>query len=113
MFFGEGESWRMQCNGGLFHVHLHSMVGLIWGDDITIMPSKMEVASQHCDTVTNKTKDILDTVNIERIFKHDSRARHPVQSSVRGTLRVPRRFMFSLGQLRSIERFRTVETVDS
>ena len=68
MFFGEGESWRMQCNGGLFHVHLHSMVGLIWGDDITIMPSKMEVASQHCDTVTNKTKDILATVKIERIF---------------------------------------------
>ena len=32
------------------------------------MPSKMEVASQHCDTVTNKTKDILDTVKIERIF---------------------------------------------
>ena len=27
-----------------------------------IMPSKMEVASQHCDTVPNKTKDILDTV---------------------------------------------------
>ena len=44
----------------------------------------MEVASQHCDTVPNKTKDILDTVKIERIFKHDSRARHPVQSSVRG-----------------------------
>ena len=34
-----------------------------------------------CDTVPNKTKDILDT------------------------------FIFSLGQLRSIERFRTVETV--
>ena len=33
-----------------------------------IMPSKMEVASQHCDTVTNKTKDILATVKIERIF---------------------------------------------
>ena len=33
-----------------------------------IMPSKMEVASQHCDTVPNKTKDILDTVKIERIF---------------------------------------------
>ena len=29
--------------------------------------SKMEVASQHCDTVPNKTKDILDTVKIERI----------------------------------------------
>ena len=34
---------------------------------IPIMPSKMEVASQHCDTVPNKTKDILDTVKIERI----------------------------------------------
>ena len=33
-----------------------------------IMPSKMEVASQHCDTVPNKTKDILDTVKIEKIF---------------------------------------------
>ena len=42
--------------------------GMIWGDDITIMPSQMEVASQHCDTVTNKTKDILATVKIERIF---------------------------------------------
>ena len=28
------------------------------------MPSKMEVASQHCDTEPNKTKDILDTVKI-------------------------------------------------
>ena len=34
-----------------------------------------------------------------------------VQSSVCGTLRVPRTFIFSLGQLRSIERFRTVETL--
>ena len=33
-----------------------------------IMPSKMEVASQHCDIVPNKTKDILDTAKIERIF---------------------------------------------
>ena len=41
----------------------------------------MKVASQHCDTVQNKRKDILDI------------------------------FIFSLGQLRSIERFRTVETV--
>ena len=32
-----------------------------------IMPSKMEVASQHCDTVPNKTKDILDTVKVEKI----------------------------------------------
>ena len=71
----------------------------------------MEVASQHCDTVPNKTKDILYTVDIEKIFIHDSRVQHPVQSSVRGTLRVPRTFIFSLGQLRSIERFRTVETV--
>ncbi len=29
------------------------------------MPSKMEVASQHCDTIVNKTKDILDTVQID------------------------------------------------
>ena len=36
---------------------------------------------------------------------------HFVQSSVRGTLRVPRRSIFNLGQLRSIERFRTVETL--
>ena len=35
---------------------------------IILMPSKMEVASQHCDTVPNKTKDILDTVKIEKIF---------------------------------------------
>ena len=41
----------------------------------------MEVASQHCDTVPNKTKDILDTVKIENIFIHDSRAWHPVQIS--------------------------------
>ena len=41
------------------------------------MPSKMEVASQHCDTVPNKTKDILDTVKIEKIFIHDSRVQHP------------------------------------
>ena len=32
------------------------------------MPSKMEVASQHCDTVPNKAKDISDTVKIEKIF---------------------------------------------
>ena len=31
-----------------------------------IMPSKMEVASQHCDTVPNKTKDILDTKKKEK-----------------------------------------------
>ena len=68
-----------------------------------IMPSKMEVASQHCDTVPNKTKDILYTVKIERIFYiHDSGAPHTVQSSVRG-----------LVQSRSKERFRTVETVYS
>ena len=57
---------------------------------LIIMPSKMEVSSQHCDTVPNKTKDILYIVKIERIFYT---------------------FIFSLGQLRSIERFRTVETV--
>ena len=34
---------------------------------VKIMPSKMEVASQHCDTIVNKTKDILDTVQIEKI----------------------------------------------
>ena len=34
-----------------------------------------------------------------------------MQSNVCSTLRVPRTFIFSLGQLRSIERFRTVETV--
>ena len=79
---------------------------------VQIMPSKMEVTSQHCDTVPNKAKDILDTVNIERNVKHDSRAQHPVQSSVRGMLRVPRTFIFSLGKLRSIERFRIVETVE-
>ena len=81
---------------------------------VYIMPSKMEVASQHCDTVPNKIKDILDTVNIEKIFIHDSRVQYPVQSSVRGT----RTFILSLGQLRSIERLRQlrhlrVETVDS
>ena len=72
---------------------------------VEIMPSKMEVASQHCDTVQNKTKDILDTVKKD-FFIHDSRARHPVQSCVCGTLRT---FIFSLGQLRSIERFRTLK----
>ena len=36
--------------------------------------------------------------------------RHPVQSSsVCGTLRLLRTFIFSLGQLRSIERFRTLK----
>ena len=76
------------------------------------MASKMEV--QHCDTLPNKTKEILHTVKIERIFfKHDSRVRHPMPSSVRGTLRVPRTFIFSLGQLRSIERFKTVDTVET
>ena len=64
------------------------------------MPSKMEVSSKHCDTVPNETKDILDTVKIER---------HTLQSSFCGTLRVPRTFIFSLGQLRSIERFRTLK----
>ena len=54
----------------------------------------MEVALQHCDTVPNKTKDILYTEEIEKIFIHDSRVQHPVQSSVRGTLRVPRTFIF-------------------
>ena len=53
----------------------------------------MEVASQHCDTVPNKTKTF---------YEHDSLVRHPVQSSVRG---MPRTFIFSLGQL-------TVETVE-
>ena len=46
-------------------------------------------------------------------FIHDSGARHTVQSSVRGTLRLPHRFLFSLEQLRSIERFKTVETVEA
>ena len=32
------------------------------------MPSKMEVALHNCDTVPKKTKDILDTVKIEKIF---------------------------------------------
>ena len=36
-----------------------------------------------------------------------------MQSSVRGTLRMPRTFIFSLGQLRSIERLRIVETVET
>ena len=80
---------------------------------VKIMPSKMEVASQHCDTVPTTKKDILYIVKIEKIFIHDSGALHTVQSSVRGTLRVPRTFIFSLGQLRSIERFRTVETVET
>ena len=64
------------------------MCGLIvpdGGNAIEIMPSKMEVASQHCDTVPNKTKD----KRLKGFVKHDSRARHPVQSSsVRGTLRM-------------------------
>ena len=47
----------------------------------SIMSSKMKVASQHCDTVPNKTKDILYTVEIEKIFIHDSRVQHPVQST--------------------------------
>ena len=41
----------------------------------------MEVASQHCDTIPNKTKDILDTVNWKYFFIHDSRPQHPMQSS--------------------------------
>ena len=35
---------------------------------VEIMPSKMEVASQHCDTVQNKTKDILDTVKKDFLY---------------------------------------------
>ena len=45
--------------------------GLVMLECLTLsqkMASKMEVASQHCDTVPNKTKDILYTVKIERIF---------------------------------------------
>ena len=57
-----------------------------WAGFFIIKPSKMEAASQHCDTVPNKKKDISDTVKIEKIFKHDCLARHPVQSSVCGTL---------------------------
>ena len=38
------------------------------GYNDNIMPSRMEVVTQHCDTVPNKTKDILDTVKIEKIF---------------------------------------------
>ena len=66
------------------------MCGLIvpdGGNAIEIMPSKMEVASQYCNTVPNKTKD----KRLKGFFKHDSRARHPVLSSVQ---------------------FRTVETVE-
>ena len=58
-----------------------------------------------------KQKDILDIQRLKIFFIHDSRALHPVQSSVRSTLRVARTFIFILGQLRSIERFKTVETV--
>ena len=45
------------------------------------MPSKMDVASQHCDTVPNKTKDILD-FRLKKKKLHDSRAQLPVQSRV-------------------------------
>ena len=93
--------------------HVGMAVCVFCTESIFIMPSKMEVASQHCDNVPNKTKDILDTVMIGRIFLHDSRARHPVQSSVHGTLRVPSTSIFSIGLLRSIERFRTFETVET
>ena len=41
----------------------------------------MEVASQHCDTVPNKTKDILD-FRLKKKKLHDSRAQLPVQSRV-------------------------------
>ena len=51
----------------------------------------MEVESQHCDT-----KDMLYTVKSEKIFIHDSRVQHPVQSSVRGTLRVPQTWLIWL-----------------
>ena len=40
-------------------------MGIIITKMIILMSSKMEIASQHCDTVPNKTKD---TVKIERIF---------------------------------------------
>ena len=33
-----------------------------------IKPSKMEVASQHCETLTNKTKDILDHCKDWKIY---------------------------------------------
>ena len=32
-----------------------------------IMPSKMEVASHQCETVPNKTKDILDIETVETV----------------------------------------------
>ena len=41
---------------------------MIYYNVLFIMPSKMEVALQHSDTVPNKTKDILYTVKIEGIF---------------------------------------------
>ena len=75
----------MKLNASINQVLIYQKVTT----DYLIMPSRMEVASQHCDTVPNKTKDILYTVDIEKIFIHDSRVQHPVQSSVRGTLRVP------------------------
>ena len=67
------------------------------------MPSKMEVASRNCDTVPNKTKDILYTVEIEKIFIHDSRVQHPVQSSVRGTLRVLCTFILTVETVQSVD----------
>ena len=38
----------------------------------------MEVASQHC---TKQNKRHFYTVKIEKIFIHDSRVQHPVQST--------------------------------
>ena len=61
-----------------------------------IMSSKMKVASQHWTEWTDWTdctkqnKRHFYTIKIEKIFIHDSRVQHPVLSSVRGTLRVPR-----------------------
>ena len=59
---------RTEVKHSLGENHLIQLIGNITGGETIIMPSKLEVASEHCGTVPNKTKDILDTAKIERIF---------------------------------------------
>ena len=57
----------LKCTVYIVHTCMHIIYVYRHQSYKIIMPSKMEVASQHCDTVPNKTKDILDTVKVEKI----------------------------------------------
>ena len=59
---------RTEVKHSLGENHLIQLIGNITGGETIIMLSELEVASEHCGTVPNKTKYILGTVMIERIF---------------------------------------------